>query len=106
MLNMKKLITKLINDFHGCDADRKEVLSGTTVTPTHNGWLVVAATAQSSAGAAPIARIGTAGGTIFGEGMGIVSQGALFIAAAPVKAGETYTITLYRCNLSSVINYY
>ena len=106
MLDVKALLTKMLNDFHGCNADRKEQLSGTTVTPTHNGWLVVAATSTVSSGAAPVVRIGSAGGSLFAEGVGVVSNGAMLLASAPVKAGVTYKITLYRCNLSSVINYY
>lgn len=106
MLNLKKLLTKLLDDFHGCDPNRYEVLSGSTVTPTRNGWLVVAATAQSSSGLAPIARIGTAGGSIFGQNLGIVSQGSMFVTYAPVKAGVTYTISVWRADISSVVNYY
>lgn len=106
MLNVKKLLTKLLNDFHGCNTDRVENLSGTTVTPTHNGWMVVAATSTVSSGVAPVVRIGSQGGSIFAEGVGVLSNGAMFLTGAPVKAGVTYNITLYRANLSSVINYY
>ena len=107
MLNEKKLLTKMLTKFRGCDSALREDLgTATSVTPTKDGWLVAAGTSTVSSGVAPVIRIGTEGGTIFAEGVGVISNGAMLITSCPVKAGVTYKITLYRCNISSTILYY
>ena len=107
MLNTKKMLTKMLTGFRGCDETRVESFgTNTLVTPTHDGWLVASAKSNSNTGAAPVLRIGTSGGTIFGEGMGIVGIGNVFNCACPVKAGIEYTISNYRCNMYITQNYY
>ena len=105
---MKKLITKLLDDFHGCDIDRRINIgtSSTTITPTRNGYLVVAGSSTVSSGAAPVIRIQTAGGTIYSEGIGVVSSGAILSTGCPVRKGVTYTVAVYRCTFSSANLFY
>ena len=105
MLNEKKLLTKMLDRFRGCDNSRSENLGAvSSATPTKDGWLVAAAT-STGASPAPVVRI-QLGNSILSESIGIVGSGNMLLTACPVKAGLTYTINVYRSNVSSVINYY
>ena len=106
MLDIKKLLTKIVNDFHGAVSSRTESYgTSTSITPTKNGWLVASATASSSTGLAPVVRVQD-GNAIIADGVGVISQGTTLNCGAPVRAGTTYTINCYRCSLSGVILYY
>ena len=106
MLDIKKLLTKIVNDFHGAVSSRAQSFgASTSIAPTKNGWLVATATASSSTGVAPVIRIQD-GNSILSEGVGIASQGTALNCGAPVRAGSTYTINCYRCSISNAILYY
>ena len=106
MLNTKKLLTKVLNGFRGCDSSRYESFgTSTTVKPTRDGWLSVVATCTVSSGLAPVARIGDSN-TVFAEGVGVIYNGGILLVGCPVKAGYTYTVSAFRCTINSVTNYY
>lgn len=106
MLNTKKLLTKMLNRFCGCDSSRVTSYGAvSSVTPTKDGLLCAIALTDSGQSIAPILDISTAGGSI-GRGLGLTVQGTATLATAPVKAGKTYSITAYRCTVDSVTLYY
>lgn len=106
MLNTKKLLTKLLDRFCGCDSSRIASLGAvSSVTPTRDGWLRAVATTDAGQTIAPVLDIAV-GGESVGRGVGLTVQGTATVATAPVKAGITYTITAYRSTVSGVMLFY
>ena len=105
MLNVKKLLTKILNNalmFRGADGVNSASLgtSSTSITPTHDGWLVVAGKSTVSSGYAPVIRI-YIGQAVLAEGTGILYNGGVFYASALVKKGVTYTVEVYRATFDA-----
>lgn len=75
-----------------------------TVTPERDGWLTATGSVTSAQSIAPIIRI-LSEGSIISEGVGLTSAGTQLNTGAPVKAGNTYTIQIYRASLYSVVLY-
>lgn len=68
-----------------------------SITPTQDGWLVITAQPNASITIAPIIRVSNRTNTIY-EYTGSMYSGGIMIGSLPVKKGETYEITYYRCS--------
>lgn len=101
-----ELIKSLGERFHGCDDSRKKNYGNvSTVTPEKDGWMRVVATTNSGQTIQPIIDI-TQNGDSIGRGVGLTVSGSAVVAFAPVKAGTTYGITVYRASIQEVVLYY
>ena len=76
----------------------------TSVTPSRDGWLVAVSGVSEAQTVPPVIRIMQDGSRI-AEGIGMTSSGTTVSCGAPVKAGKTYTIEIYRITLGSVTLY-
>ena len=109
MLNVKVLLTKILQwqkaRFLGADySKRVNYGTATSVTPSRDGWLVVIGYSSTANTVAPIVRIRDTN-AIIGEGVGLVQANTACTAAAPVKAGRTYTVEIFRSTVQSVYLY-
>lgn len=97
MLNLKNLLTKILNNaqfFKGVSSNYT-TSSNTTFTPAYDGWLVARATSTVSSGYAPVIRINN-NSRITSEGVGVTTNGGALYTGVPCKAGQSYTVTVYR----------
>ena len=78
------------------------------VTPDVSGWMIIAATADSSLTAAPIVRICStvSHSVVMAEGVGPLVPNGAYHVAMPVKVGQTYYPIAYRGALASARVYY
>lgn len=97
---IKKIETSYTNQYRTEDFG-----TSTTVTPTHDGWLVARGKVTSQQSLQPIIRI-THNGDVLNEGIGLVTNTTVLHTAAPAVKGVTYEIVVYRCALESTILYY
>jgi len=109
MLNVNAVLTKILQwqkaRFLGADySNRVNLGTATSLTPSRDGWLVVIGYSSTANTAAPIIRIKDTN-AIIGEGVGLVQANTACTATAPVKAGRTYTIEIYRSTIQSVYLY-
>lgn len=109
MLNTKKLLTKILQwqnaRFLGADySNRVNLGTATSVKPSRDGWLVVIGYSSSANTVAPIVRIRDTN-AIIGEGVGLIQANTACTATAPVKAGRTYTVEIFRSTVQSVYLY-
>ena len=109
MLNTKKLLTKILQwqkaRFLGADySQRVNYGTATSVKPSRDGWLVVIGYSSSENTVAPIVRIRDTN-SIIGEGVGLLQANTACTATAPVKAGRTYTVEIFRSTVQSVYLY-
>ena len=109
MLSVKAVLMKILQwqnaRFLGADhAKRVNYGTATSLTPSRDGWLVVIGYSSTANTAAPIIRIKDTN-AIIGEGVGLVQANTACTATAPVKAGRTYTIEIYRSTIQSVYLY-
>lgn len=86
------------NTFEGVDPDKRQALSTglRSYTPTHNGFLVLAATVDSGISAPAIIEI-LQGNRVIASSIGGLTATMPFTANAILKAGVTYTFTISRC---------
>lgn len=75
-----------------------------SVTPSRDGWLVAIGTVQETQTIQPIIRL-IQNGKRISEGIGLTTNATSLTTAAPVKAGLTYTVELFRCTLTNVTLY-
>ena len=75
--------------------------TNTSIKPSRNGWLVARGVNTETQTSQPIVRI-KANGNIIAEGVGLTPNDSWTHATAAVKGGETYTIEVFRCQLSNV----
>ena len=109
MLNTKKLLTKILQwqkaRFLGADySQRVNYGTATSVKPSRDGWLVVVGFSADTNTVAPIVRIKDTN-SIIGEGVGLIQANTACTATAPVKAGRTYTVEIFRSTIQSVYLY-
>ena len=109
MLNVKAVLTKILRwqnaRFLGADySNRVNLGTATRVKPSRDGWLVVIGYSSSANTVAPIVRIRDTN-AIIGEGVGLVQANTACTATAPVKAGRTYTVEIFRSTVQSVYLY-
>lgn len=79
--------------------------TSTSITPSHNGWMVVTAQVTSSQTVQPILRI-EHGNSILAESIGLTINTTNLHAACPVIAGVTYTTVFYRCEQTQADVFY
>ena len=122
MLNVKKVLTKIMQllkshdtginaIFKGCTKTYELLYNGgattsaKTVTPTHNGWLY-AFGFPTSGQTIPAALAVETGGerlTIVG---GTTNTAVQISVGVPVKGGVAYTVTPYRASVNGIRVYY
>lgn len=101
------LLDKTKHRFRGATAEGMVVLGEIdSITPTKDGWLVITAQPDAGITLSPIIRVSNHTSIIY-EYTGIIYSGGIMIGSLPVKKGETYEITYYRCaKRDSYITYY
>lgn len=109
MLNTKKLLTKILQwqkaRFLGADySQRVNYGTATSIKPSRDGWLVVTGFSAETNTVSPIVRIKDTN-SIIGEGVGLIQANTACTATAPVKAGRTYTVEIFRSTVQSVYLY-
>lgn len=109
MLNVKKMLTKILQwqnaRFLGADySKRVNYGTATSIKPSRDGWLVVIGFSADTNTVSPIVRIKDTN-SIIGEGVGLIQANTACTATAPVKAGRTYTVEIFRSTVQSVYLY-
>lgn len=94
------------NDFRGVDGSRYEDYgTGTSITPTKDGWLRILFTTQTGQTIAPVLSVAQ-NNQLVGYGQGLTTANTTASMFVPVKAGLTYQITAYRATISSKLLFY